>query len=533
MLLHDRKPFFSMNNLPRKTILFIILVYLATMFSYHNWTRTKPENRGVIHWDIISYYAYLPATFIYGDIKLGFLDDPAFKNDNKFWDVRAENGNRLIQTSMGMSFLYAPFFFLAHLLAPVVGEPRDGFGSIYQLFLCLSSLFYFIIGIIVLSKLLLRYFTPVVTSLTLLCIALGTNLFFYTVFEGPMTHSYNFMMITLFLYLVIKWYEQPGYFRSFWLGLLFGLIVLVRPTNILVIFLLFFWGVGSWKDRKARYRCFISHFPVVLLMVLAFIMVWIPQMMYWKILTGKLFYNGYSSLGGGFYFDAPHTWKMLFSYRKGWYLYTPLMLVATLGIIPLYKRLNEAFAGVLIYLVIMVYVLSSWWSWWYGGSFGLRSMVDVYGIMALPLAVVIEGTMKRKKITKYALLFLFSFMVYLNVLQSWQYTKGALHYLGTTKGAYWSNFLRWKYNGRHWSMLSIPDFELARKSIYVYYNTGDDYTGLKKMNKNQAMERIREEVLTDKNLMHDIHRYANRNKILTDSVVTMVSESIYNYKKMH
>ena len=533
MLLHDRKPFFSMNNLPRKTILFIILVYLATLFSYHNWTRTKPENRGVIHWDIISYYAYLPATFIYGDVKLGFLNNPEFKNDNKFWDVRAENGNRLIQTSMGMSFLYAPFFFMAHLLAPVVGEPRDGFGSIYQFFLCLSSLFYFIIGIWVLSKLLIRYFSPVITSLTLLFIALGTNLFFYTVFEGPMTHSYNFTMITIFLYLVIKWYEKPDYLKTSLIGLLFGLIVLVRPTNIFVIFLLLFWGVRNRNDMKERFRFFISHLPMVILMAIAFILVWIPQMAYWKTLTGKLFYNGYSSLGGGFNFDAPHTWKMLFSYRKGWFLYTPIMLIATLGMVLLHRRIKEVFLSVLLYLVIMVYVLSSWWSWWYGGGFGLRAMVDLYGIMALPLAVTIEWVLKRKILVKYSLLSLLFFMLYLNVLQSWQYTKGALHYLGTTKGAYWSNFLRWKYNARHWSMLSIPDFDLARKGIYVYYSTGEDFSGIKKADRNEALNEIKTQILKNKRLEREMNRYAKKHQVKIDSVIQMVEEHMYKYKMEH
>ena len=132
---------------------------LAATFGYHNWTRsTDKGERGVIKWDVISYYGYLPATFIYGDVKLGFVYDREFVNDNKFWFSNLENGNRLIQTSMGLSILYSPFFFTAHLLAPIFGEVRDGFSAIYQFFLVLSALFYVMIGLIFLRRILLKYF---------------------------------------------------------------------------------------------------------------------------------------------------------------------------------------------------------------------------------------------------------------------------------------------------------------------------------------------------------------------------------------
>ena len=47
------------------------------------------------------------------------------------------------------------------------------------------------------------------TAVALILVGLGTNLFFYTAHEGPMSHSYNFALITIFLYLVIRWYENP------------------------------------------------------------------------------------------------------------------------------------------------------------------------------------------------------------------------------------------------------------------------------------------------------------------------------------
>lgn len=76
------------------------------MFNIHYWT-TKDR---VINFDIISYYAYLPATFIYKDISLKFIDDKLGEYREKSWPNTTDEGNYVIKTSMGLSFLYSPFF---------------------------------------------------------------------------------------------------------------------------------------------------------------------------------------------------------------------------------------------------------------------------------------------------------------------------------------------------------------------------------------------------------------------------------------
>ena len=135
---------------------------------------------------------------------------------------------------------------MAHLLAPVFGEPRDGFSSIYQFFLVFSSLVYAGVGFMLLRRILLRYVDSPVAAFIILLIGLGTNLYYYATFEAAMSHSYNFCFISLFLFLTIQWYEKTSMKRSFFLGLVFGLITLVRPTNILVLILLLLWEVGIY-----------------------------------------------------------------------------------------------------------------------------------------------------------------------------------------------------------------------------------------------------------------------------------------------
>ena len=64
MQLRPRKCPFRSNPYPSFAILIIGVLFMATNFMHHRRTRDGPGERGVIHWDVISYYSYLPATFI-------------------------------------------------------------------------------------------------------------------------------------------------------------------------------------------------------------------------------------------------------------------------------------------------------------------------------------------------------------------------------------------------------------------------------------------------------------------------------------
>lgn len=433
------------TSLSTITLWFILVFMIAASGYYHLWKPYgKPGENGVIRGDVISYYAYLPATFIYGDVTLGFLDNPPedFVNDNKFWYYTMEDGSRVIRTTMGLSVLYTPFFLIAHGLAPYFNLVPDGYSSIYQLFLVLSSLFYVMMGLMLLKRILLRFYSQTATAITLLLVALGTNLFFYTIHEGPMSHSYNFALLTLFLYLVIKWHEEPSNKRSFLLGLVYGLIVLVRPSNVLVGVLFLGWGVRGPGAIWARILLLLKHYKMLLLMIFFFILPWIPQMIYWKSVTGVLFYDSYGPAGSSFFLNSPHIIDLLFSFRGGWYLYTPVMFAATLGLYFMGRKCKAGVWPLTIMLLLQIYLLSCWWSWWNGGSFGLKSFVDIYGLMALPLAALIEVSLGSKRIVTISTAAVLGFFLCMNQFQTVQYTKGIIHHTEMTGEAYKLNFLK-------------------------------------------------------------------------------------------
>ena len=530
------RKYFTVNNAPQIVIIFLLLVYTGTNFKHHNWTRDEGPWRGVIKWDIISFYGYLPATFIYGDVSLDFLDEGLIKNDNKFWWSPTENGRKIIYMSCGLSFMYAPFFFMAHALAPVFGEARDGFGSIYQFFLVFSALVYMAIGFIVLRKLLLRYFTPLVTAITILLLGLGTNLYYYSTHEAAMSHSYNFVLITVFLYAVLKWYENATWLRTFLLGLLFGGIVLIRPTNILVLILLLFWGVDSWSAMRERLLFFLRHWPRIGLMIFAFLLPWIPQFLYWKMITGQFIYYSYGAHGDRFFFDNPHILESLFSYRKGWLLYTPMMIFAILGLGPLRKVIKGVSGFILLYLAAMIFVMSCWWTWWFGGGFGGRIYIDMYGILALPLAAMVAAILhQRKKMIRYGLLGLLGGILLFQLFQTRQYTGTAIHWDAMSKKAYWHVFMRLRpaVEYVHENLLSRHDEQLCRKGIYVFYDLSEDWSRLKGLSDEEGLILMMVEISQSRTLPGDIRRYARRMDIPVQDATLMTARRMLEEHRIY
>ncbi len=437
-------------------IYIIIISSVFILFKYKYWQK---ENR-VIVWDVISYYAYLPATFIYFDTSLDFIDHYKGKHKFIFWPSIAPNGKKVIKTSLGLSILYFPFFLMGHLSALISGYDAGGFSAPYKFFLQFSSLFYLAIGLFYLRKVLLVFFSETATSLGILLTFFATNLMYYTAFEATMSHSYNFAMFAVFIYLTIKWYSLPTNKNTILLGLLSGLIVLTRPTNIIILLFFVFWDIKNPKQLKPRFNFLLKNTNKILLMAFMAFIVWLPQFLYWKMQTGSFIYFSYGD--ERFFFNDPQIINGLFSYRKGWLLYTPVMIFALFGILFLKKQASSFFLPVLLFTVFNIYIILSWWCWWYGGSYGLRAFVDSYAILIFPLVAIIDYFYKRAK-AKIFILTLSSILLFHGIFQTMQYYYGAIHWDSMTKDAYRESFGKLHPTENYWKMLNPPDYEKAKK----------------------------------------------------------------------
>lgn len=396
-----------------------------------------------LSWDVFGYYLYLPATFVHHD---PLLHDAAWVRTA--WQEHQVSGT-LYQLSsapdnstpmyfflMGMSLCYAPFFLLGHLIAMITGQPADGFSAPYQYTIALGALFYAFIGLWYLRKLLLRHLSDGVVASVLLVVVIGTNYVYFSTAKNLETANFLFCWICLLLWNTARWHEEPRTWRICAIAACVAMITLIKPSEILCGLLPLLWGVHDRASMNAKIRSLIAKWRQLAFAVLTGLLMLLPQLLYWKSLTGHFIYDTYKNPGVGLDLTHPHFLQVLFSFRKGWLIYTPVMIFALAGFPLLYRSRRDLFWPLLIYCLAAFYVIGSWSEWWYGGSYSIRPMVSLYPALSVPLGLSFSRMMKAKPLVRALGVLVVTFFCVLNLFQLWQFRHYVLDAYRTT-GAYY------------------------------------------------------------------------------------------------
>lgn len=424
---------------PSKIAIAICLLICVWASSNLNWG--KDHWRGIVESDAKGYYAYLPATFIYSDLNFGFFDSiekVKYFDEHYYYDYRASQNNKTINKYYcGTAILQAPFFFASHLITKLTNYDADGFSKLYCFGVNIAALFYLFLGLFYLRKTLSLFLIKEWTQFWVICaITIGTNLFYYSVIEPGMSHVYSFALINAFIYFSKKITLQFSKKELIKLAIILGLIFLVRPINVLVVFSLPFIA-GSKSNLVIFLKNLLGNFFITILSASIFIFIIAIQFIIYKISCGSFFV--YSYTGEGFNFSSPHMLDILFSYRKGLFLYTPVYLLCLWGLFFIYKKSKWEFVTLISFLVFLVYILSSWWSWWYGGSFSSRPFIEFLPIFAICLALLLNNT---KQTIHKPLIGLVILLILFCQVQIYQYRYNQITWDNMTKEKYWDVFLR-------------------------------------------------------------------------------------------
>lgn len=462
------------TNSPRYPFSLSVMIFalVTVMWINFNTSRWNLEKWIIVH-DITHYYAYLPAIFIYNDIRLTFLHEDRTLLGNDFYPNVTPTGEKAIITSSGMSMLYFPFFMGAHWYAQNSDYPADGLSPPYKFALQMSSWVFLLIGLFFLRKLLSKYFDDKTTALTLLATVFGSNLLWYVTGEAAMAHNYSFALITVYLFILDKWVERISFGRTIFMGLLIGLISLIRPTNIIIVLLLVLWKITTVNELKSRVFILIQNWRHILLMMAMFFLMWTPQFIYWKTVAGSFLYFSYPD-DQGFFFSNPQLFNNLFSWRKGWLIYTPVMGFSIIGMALLYRVRKQFFWPALIYFLFSWYIISSWWDWWYGGGFSIRPYIDSYGIFAFGMAGFLTWAFQQKMALKIAAILLFFLAGFVGLHNNIRYHYKSIHYDSNTRETYFHDFFNFKPSEGLDETYRAPDYELARKGIYRYADENNE-----------------------------------------------------------
>jgi hypothetical protein len=398
----------------------------------------KDNWKGILESDAKGYYAYLPAVFVYGDLNFSFLEEieekyPAPHID---YDYRAMTNEGVINKYYaGTALSQLPFYLIADSLTSLIDGERDGYSKWYRISVNWAALFYLFLGLFYLRKSLLLWNVPDwAVALLLFATLFGTNLFVYSVVEPGMSHVFSFGWVSLLIYHFGKFQKKPSSARLVFMALILGVIVLIRPINLLLIFALPFLATNA-ESLLSFFHFGFKRIAIVLIPFLAVVSI---QLIIYKISTGSFWVYSYDL--ETFDFSSPHFFDILFSYKKGLFLYTPLYLLCFLGLVPLWKNNRFRFWSWIGFFVLITYVFSSWWMWFYGGSFSARPYVEYLPLFILLLGVALRD-LKSKK-TKIAISTAIFLLIVLCQIQSYQYRYYIIHYSEMTKEKYWDVFLK-------------------------------------------------------------------------------------------
>ena len=448
---------------------FLVFIVIACSYTqitesdrYFGWTNPKntlPENNLTINTDGSGYYAYLPQWFIYSDSPhFSYLPEICKKyHTDKFASgIRMTNKNKRIDKYfIGTPICISPFFFINHIVQKARGKDSDGYSKSYQFSISISALFYSLLGIIGLVR-LLKFFnlSNSIISLMVVFTAIGTSVNFYASFNPSFSHIYSFCAVTWFLYFSKRWAIYKKANTIIWLGFLLGLIFIIRPTNIFIFLITPFLFNNRLEFKNIVYELFTKFKSKILISFLLFSGLLFLQLYNVHSQIGKWTFNTYSDEHFDFLLN-PKWFEVLFGYGKGFFIYNPIMILLIPSIIwGLFKR-NYLVLGFFLFFVVITYLTSSWWCWWYGGGLGMRPFVDFTSLFILIIALFYDSIHTCLK----SIVFLFSFfVVYFYQILQFQFNRNILHYDLMTKEKFWSIFL--KTEKRYNWMSHFEDFHI-------------------------------------------------------------------------
>jgi hypothetical protein len=397
------------NRLPFVAIALIALAGIASYAAVYPHF-LKPDRYPVVRSDGAGYYAYLPAYLLHHDPTFQTSVARDLQGDTEYASgfLRIDRtGNYLQRYPVGEAVMVAPFFVAGHLLAHALGERPDGYSTVEQRASGLAALFYMILGLLLLTLTLRRYFSSLVVTVTVITIVFGTNLFHYSTFDSMFSHAFSFFLIAALVEVTHRWYGPSRTWRhTVLLGVVTGMILLVRQSNVMLVLFVPLFGIVNWTDMRLRLSNLWERRRELAVIAGVAALVFAPQLAIWHEATGKWLINAYEGSGVSFRFDHPEIIKTLFSFNPhGLLPWSPIFVLAIAGFVPLWRHLRGLFVAVVALAALNLYVIASWSNWYYGGGYGHRGFIDSLPMTAIPLASLyasIRSVLSRTIVTTVA-----------------------------------------------------------------------------------------------------------------------------------
>lgn len=357
----------------------IFFVYLIGFFSHAIFLKKT------VYGDGIFYYSWLRSITIDHDIN--------FQNEYDYFQVTQPatfHGTPGNKYAIGEAIVWLPVFSFVNTI--IRGK---GYEWPYQYAVGLTSTLFTLTGLVLLFRLLSQTFSPLISIFSILAISFTTNLFFYGSLDPVNSHGLSFFAACLFLIFLFS--KHKNYF---FIGASLGILGIIRTQDI-IYGLLLIPLLRSAKRGDIMRQLF--------KLCIGFIIVFLPQLAAWQTLYGKFWISPYLSGTEGFTIFEPHILEVLFSPKSGLLFWTPVLLLGFVGLFKQYKSF-------LFIIVLQLYIVASWSTWWQGASYGGRMFISVLPLFAFGIAYIFQILKRYHWNENYFLLIIIAPLGMLNML---------------------------------------------------------------------------------------------------------------------
>ena len=348
---------------PNHIFLLITCVYMAGFFAHALYLQKT------VYGDGVYYYDWLRSSIIDHQID--------FPLGNKY--------------TIGPAILWAPAFTAVHQIVR-----GDGYILPYQLAVGFMSVSLALVGLLLLWRLLAKWFGKTVSIMATAAVAGATNLLFYGSIDAVNSHALSLFAAVFFLSLLFAKKQKQ------WLaiGVSLGLLGLIRTQDLVYGLILV-----PFLTKK-------NVFAVLCGFGLTFLL----QLVAWQTLYGNFWVSPYLTGNEGFNLWNPHILGVFFNPQNGLYLWTPMALLGTIGLFTGRKDRIPYRVYMIAVLFLELYIISTWTTWWQGASYSGRMLVSSLPVLGFGIASLFSWLAKYKWTTAYFLLTVVGPLTVINAL---------------------------------------------------------------------------------------------------------------------
>jgi hypothetical protein len=367
---------------------------LAALFA-----ATLPLVNPYVRGDGNGYYAYVRSAVIDGDLRFENEfrhGDPAFRATVIEPDGRMSpslvlpRGYIQNQWAVGPSILWTPAFLLGHGLALGLGRlgvdvPADGYSAPYRWLCALATAGYAFAGLALACAAAGRLVGSAAAVAATIGAWLGSPLPVYMYFLPFHVPALSSFAVSLFVWYWLRTRGRRGHAQWALWGLAGGLMVEVYYLNAACLSIAGLELARHLADRErrgvARALSDGALFAGAGLVALA------PHFAVKWIVHGSPFTTGYQD---HFFWGSPRLWQVAFASEHGMFLWTPVLLVATAGLVLLWRRDRWVAACAGLVFAAYYYAVASYESWHGQSAFGNRFFVSLTPLFVLGLAAALS-----------------------------------------------------------------------------------------------------------------------------------------------